>query len=98
MSHYAGSSVRQPAWAEDAGPHLDFDEPDAATAAMPIPGATVGDSRFQCMNTCSGDTTRLGCGGDKAWDMYSVRRPCVLFGGCKEDDGDADSESGQRRR
>ena len=98
MSRYAGTSVRQPAWAEGAGPHLDFEEADPATAALPFPGAAIGDPRFQCDYTCSGDETRLGCGGSRTWDMYSVKTPCVLFGDCTDSDADGDNDSRERRR
>lgn len=98
MTRYAGTSVREPAWAEGASPHLDLDEPDAATAALPFPGATIGDPRFQCDNTCSGNNTRLGCGGMMAWDMYSVTTPCVLFGDCEDSGALGHDASGEGRR
>lgn len=98
MTRYAGTSVRQPAWAEDAGPHLDFDEPVAATAALPLPGAVIGDPRFQCNHACSGDKTRLGCGGMSSWDLYSVKTPCVLFGECKGSSAGGYSGNGEGRR
>lgn len=82
MTAYALSSIREPAWAEDAGPHVELGEPDFKVAGLPLPGAVVGDPQFQCGDTCGGDRSMQGCGGGFAWDMYSVTRPCVLFRDC----------------
>lgn len=53
-----------------------------ATAGLPLPGITIGDPNYQCRGSCDGNKTMLGCGGDRAWDLYSVVTPCVLFQDC----------------
>lgn len=89
----AGTAIREPAWAEDAETHLEIDEPDTTASALPLPGAYVGDPNFQCVYACGGNSSMQGCGADKAWDMYSVTTPCVLFRNCNvfddDDGGDA---------
>lgn len=87
MTRYAGTSLRAQVRADEAYPHLELGDADATTAALPAPGAVVGDKNFACTYTCAGDSKMRGCGGDRTWDLYSFTSPCVLFRDCDEDKG-----------
>lgn len=52
-------------------------------AGKPLPGATVGDPRFQChMGRCAGDPAMWGCGAARTLDVYKITKPCVLYREC----------------
>lgn len=79
--------MRDPAWVEGAEPYEEVTSfPDVCTAGLPWPGAHVGDPDFQCSLPCSGDVTMAGCGGEKAWDMYRLTNPCIIFDDCDDSD------------
>lgn len=52
-------------------------------SGVPWPGAVVGDPDFKCTWNCAGDDSLQGCGGDRAWDLWRVAKPCVIFGDCE---------------
>lgn len=87
MSRFpSGTPIRKAAWAQQPGHDINNGDLHVAVTGIPSSEAVVGETKFQCDQTCSGDKTLKGCGGNRAWDIYSVTTPCVLFRECDDFD------------
>jgi len=77
-------SDKAPAHIEGGGYEPVLGPPNGTRAAKPVPeGVRVGDPRFEChLGRCKGDSSLMGCGSERAYDLYRNTDPCMLYRDC----------------